>query len=243
MAWYSLFSCVSLVSVWWSLSAAHTPNITLIRTSLGSGFHRDLVTTLRFAVPLNPPACFVLLRERLPQGAFPDPHKLSAQPQHIHSEIFVLSKVDVEAHTAAASPIVLLAFASLPNNGEGTEQAEKGDHVSVWVPLTLRYHDPAPPGLHQYAEFVLPNPELLLRCGTDGKQQTCVRTAQVEAPCSMANESLCLWCRQAYHAEQRPLLFSVPVGSESHLHMVATMTFATVTGCTLLLLWGIAQHL
>ncbi|KAJ3599327.1 hypothetical protein NHX12_033290 [Muraenolepis orangiensis] len=130
----------------------------LVSTDIhGKGFHRDLVTTVKFS-PAVPDVLNLLLVHKLPSGIYVDPYQLASLSGDSHLQILLDSAIDLEAPAHRTRGFAALVFALLVTDGSS-------NLLKMTVPIHCRYHEPSL-GEDKTAYVSVAPPDLLVRSGT-----------------------------------------------------------------------------
>ncbi|XP_043926252.1 phosphatidylinositol-glycan biosynthesis class X protein isoform X4 [Protopterus annectens] len=130
-------------------------SVTVTRTILKDGFHRELLTTVKLRTLTNTVGgCSVLIKELLPAGLFADPYQLASLREYGILEALLLKPVDIEAPEYLSSSQTVLVY--LKPDPSCTRC------YTATVPVHGRYHRPSED--KSTATITLENPKLLLHC-------------------------------------------------------------------------------
>ncbi|XP_043926253.1 phosphatidylinositol-glycan biosynthesis class X protein isoform X5 [Protopterus annectens] len=133
-------------------------SVTVTRTILKDGFHRELLTTVKLRTLTNTVGgCSVLIKELLPAGLFADPYQLASLREYGILEALLLKPVDIEAPEYLSSSQTVLVY--LKPDPSCTRC------YTATVPVHGRYHRPSED--KSTATITLENPKLLLHCLKD----------------------------------------------------------------------------
>jgi hypothetical protein len=120
----------------------------LSRTGLHSGFHN----------------CEVLLKEHLPSGLYIDLYQAENLHQFGGPKVYSPVDIDVELPEFLSKAHVVYVYNTLAH------VANTGSlHADLTVPIHVRYHKPSIK--HDFAQAILPPPEVFFRCPLCERQQ------------------------------------------------------------------------
>ncbi|PFX22606.1 Phosphatidylinositol-glycan biosynthesis class X protein [Stylophora pistillata] len=211
------------------------------RTQQKSGFHRDLITYIKwdilssFGEHYNLLDCQLLLVEKFPSGVYIDPDQLKNEVEFGGPEVLFKESVNIEALAHHSSSNEMLVFPKITIDS-------KMDilKANITIPIHLRYHQAAKDA--KFASVLLPPPQVLGRCpnGVAFPTDRC-GSDPVQAPCDAKRLSTCDWIalklRSKDQSESRmSLVLQVPIGQTEHsLPIIALTVFSTMAGCVLTL--------
>jgi hypothetical protein len=233
-----LVSTVKMITV---AAASEENKIVLVRKLLGSGFHRDLETTVSIPRSVRTQHgssdCAFLLFETLPPGVYADPFQVQSMVPFGGPQVLFDRAVNIEAAEFSSKPHELLIFLSMPEKKVDKEASESVFVVTLTI--HARYHRASTdPSMSHSVVNILP-PGLYFNCSSLGAADTLL------APCDILNSSMCQWNHLAYKSNFPVLQLSVPVGQLKDIPLVVVTTLlVTVTVCAVLVkeIWTLPQQ-
>ncbi|CAL8307144.1 unnamed protein product [Lota lota] len=198
----------------------------------GKGFHREMVTTVKFS-PDVPNVLSVLLVHKLPRGIYVDPYQLASLSGHLQVTSFIIlldSAINLEAPAHRTGGFAALVYAPLVGKGSKL--------LKTSIPIHCRYHEPSF-GDRKAVIVNIGPPDLLLRSETCNDLKP---YAIVDAPCTAANSSICSWVQIQLHQVQSHVSLQIPVGDGSLAIPVICGTLLVTVICCLALSLNIWKH-
>jgi phosphatidylinositol glycan class X len=210
-----------------------SPTCQLIRTCLRSGFHRDIESnvTVTFAKQLPPEVeCEVLLKEYLPTGLFVDLYQTENLHQFGGPKVYSPVDIDVELPEFMSQNHTLHVYNAMTRHATNNLQLQ----ANLSLPIHVRYHRPS--SEHDYAQAVLPTPDVFVRCRMSKYWVDLLSHLVVVAePCSDNTSADCAWIQLTCIGAES-LTFEVPVGKLAHkILVVIVTTLVTLTGMAFLI--------
>ncbi|XP_055021347.1 phosphatidylinositol-glycan biosynthesis class X protein [Boleophthalmus pectinirostris] len=192
-----------------------------------SGFHRELVTIIRFnnSGLLNK----ILLVYSWPNDIYVDPFQLASLKDQRNWEMLLDSTIDLETPAHKSSGFVTHLFPHL-------EELTSGQ-INLTIPIHGRYQKPSYHG-NAFTSVDIHPPSLLLQ-----GIETCTQlnnldsftTTVVDAPCTADNSSTCQWIQVQPQEQPEPVTLQLPVGDASLVIPVCGGTLLVTIICTVAL--------
>ncbi|XP_078266749.1 phosphatidylinositol-glycan biosynthesis class X protein isoform X1 [Rhinoraja longicauda] len=208
-------------------------SVSLNRSIVKSGFHRELVIDVRLGDGAHPDCC-IMIQEQLPRGLYVDPYELASLREH-NAKIFVQKRIDIEAPEYLSTAHMVIIYLNPNTSNPG--------YFTGLVPVHVRYHRPTDVE-ETNTLVILTNPHLMIHCPRDNLVQASWNPSMSELPCSLRNPSTYRWVNVTYQNVGEILTLQVPVGQKKHALIVTAATLlATILCCTLLLkgVWKYGQ--
>ncbi|CAL8395273.1 unnamed protein product [Boreogadus saida] len=192
----------------------------------GNGFHREMVTTVKFS-PDVPNVLNVLLVHKLPRGIYVDPYQLATlNDSDSHLQILLDSPINLEAPAHRTGGFSALLYATLV--GQRSKLLKKS------IPIHCRYHEPSF-GDQKAVIVNIGSPDLLLRSATCIDGSNFKSYSIVDAPCTATNSSICSWVQIHLNKEQSHVSLQIPVGDGSLvIHVICGTLLVTFICCSAL---------
>lgn len=221
-----LFFCLtshSISDIW-----ATCPEVTVTREILNEGFHRDLVSRVKFiGLSEHVENCKVMFQEKVPSGLYIDPYQLSSLQEHNITEAIVTDMVDVEATEYLSIRHTAFIFAK-------PDPFTCAECFRADIPVHIRYHQPSLEDGE--ASVTLQSPQLLIRCSTGRPLRECWEYSEVDAPCAARDGTICRWNNIKYRAVPEELTLQVPVGLQQHSSVICALTLLVTLSCSVMIL-------
>ncbi|XP_035824111.1 phosphatidylinositol-glycan biosynthesis class X protein isoform X2 [Aplysia californica] len=173
--------------------------VTLSRQLVGSGFHREIKTTVTVSNgtrrALTDGKCRLLLLETLSPGVYADPFQLKSLEPFGGPKVAFSAEVDLEATADQSKPLEINIFIDIYSTDEKTP-----NEWTIGLPVHGRYHRPS---LHKGAssvEVIILNPVLYSSCSFPGSSNPVLL-----APCDASNNSKCKWNPILYQRTKKGL--------------------------------------
>ncbi|XP_055077319.1 phosphatidylinositol-glycan biosynthesis class X protein [Periophthalmus magnuspinnatus] len=189
-----------------------------------TGFHRELVTTIRF----NNSGLLskILLLYSWPKDIYVDPFQLASLGDQRNWEMLLDSTIDLETPAHKSSGFVTYLFPHL-------EQLPSAQ-VNLTIPIHGRYQKPSHHGNALNSVDIHP-PSLLLwaiETCTQLSNLSSFTTTVVVAPCTANNSSTCQWIEVHPQQQPDPVTLELPVGDASLVIPVCGGTLLVTIICT-----------
>ncbi|KAM4738519.1 phosphatidylinositol-glycan biosynthesis class X protein [Anableps anableps] len=196
------------------------------------GFHREVTTT----VELRPSAlsgASVLLLYRWPSGVFVDPYQLESLSDQSNWEILLDTSIDLEVPAHKTSGFLTYVFPSHTGSAPS--------FLKVPIPVHGRYHGPSFAGKAFTSVHIEP-PDLLLRTEKCTDLHRFESQSVVDAPCTVSNNSICLWVKKPLQQEHSTISVMLPVGDGSAAMLVCGGTLLVTMICCVALSKYMLKH-
>uniref|UniRef100_A0A0B7A2D9 Phosphatidylinositol-glycan biosynthesis class X protein n=1 Tax=Arion vulgaris TaxID=1028688 RepID=A0A0B7A2D9_9EUPU len=205
-------------------------DIVMVRRLSGSGFHRNIETTISIPNSIRSqhklPDCTFLLFETLPPGIYADPFQIQSLVPFGGPQVLFDRDVNIEAAEFSSKPHEVFIYLSM---SKGTTSEGSSDDLILSLPIHARYHKPSvDPNVSHSVVTILP-PGLYSSCSHSHLADTLM------APCDVVNSSMCQWNHLAYKSSFPVVQLNVPVGNQKDIPLVVVITLLmTVTVCAFL---------
>lgn len=200
-------------------------SVSLNRSIVKNGFHRELVIDVRLGDGAHPDCC-IMIEEQLPRGLYVDPYEVASLHEH-GAKIFVQKGIDIEAPEYLSTAHMVIIYLNPNTSNPG--------HFTGKIPVHVRYHRPTDVE-ETNTLVILTNPRLMIHCQRDDLVQASWNPSVSELPCSLKSPSTLRWVNVTYQNVGEILTLQVPVGQKKHALIVTAATLlATILCCTLLL--------
>uniref|UniRef100_A0A8C0AFJ1 Phosphatidylinositol-glycan biosynthesis class X protein n=1 Tax=Bos mutus grunniens TaxID=30521 RepID=A0A8C0AFJ1_BOSMU len=130
--------------------------IILRQEVLKDGFHRDLLTKVKFGESIEDlQTCRLLIKQYIPTGLFVDPYELaSLRERNITEAVMVSENFNIEAPNYLSKESEVLIYAR--------QDSQCIDCFQAFLPVHYRYHQPHIKDGETF--IVVHNPDLLMYC-------------------------------------------------------------------------------
>ncbi|KAJ1089306.1 hypothetical protein NDU88_002457 [Pleurodeles waltl] len=213
----------SISGIW-----AICPEVTVTREIFNEGFHRDLVSRVKFiGLSEHVDNCKVMFQEKVPSGLYVDPYQLSSLQEHNITEAIITDMVDVEAPEYLSTEHAAYIFAK-------PDLLTCAKCFRADIPVHFRYHQPSLEDGE--ASVTLQGPQLLIRCSPGRTLEECWEYSKVDAPCAANDGIICRWNNIKYRAVPEELTLHVPVGLHQHSSVICALTLLVTLSCSVMIL-------
>jgi len=207
--------------------------VSVMRRIFNPGFHKEILSEveLMLTTTVLPDRCSLLIEETMPRGAYVDPDLVKDSRQLTGLRMYIPAKVNVEAPEFESEAHRVFIFRHL-------EVQENLRVTAVSVPVSLRYHRPAPAapdGLVPPATVKILNPRLMIACEGEDLLLNC-SSRRVTTFCDETGHDKCDWLNVPYKINVPSVEVSVPVGNSDHASLVVGVTTFITCGATIYLL-------
>lgn len=190
-----------------------------------TGFHRELVTTVRF----NKHGLLhkALLVYNMPKDIYLDPYQLESMRDQKNWEMLLDSTINLEMPAHKSSGFRTYLYVHLEGSTDG--------QINLTIPIHGRYQKPSFKG-NDFIAITIPPPDLLLRTVQNCTQLNNLESfSLVDAPCTADNSSTCQWIKLHHKQLPGPVTLRVPVGDASQVIPVCGGTLVlTIISCAAL---------
>lgn len=208
--------------------------IILRQEVLKDGFHRDLLTTVKFGQSIEDlQTCQLLIKQYIPTGLFVDPYELaSLRETNITEAVMVSENFNMEAPNYLSEESEVLIYAA--------QDPQCIDCFQAFLPVHYRYHRPHS---KDGETFILVNkPDLLMYCDQEFPILKCWAQSEVAAPCALKNNNICQWNNMKYKSVYKNVTLQVPVGLTVHTFLVCSVTLLITILCSTSILVAVFKH-
>ncbi|XDA71120.1 hypothetical protein R6Z07_001498 [Ovis aries] len=188
--------------------------IILRQEVLKDGFHRDLLTKVKFGESIEDlQTCRLLIKQYIPTGLFVDPYELaSLRERNITEAVMVSENFNIEAPNYLSKESEVLIYAR--------QDSQCIDCFQAFLPVHYRYHRPHIKDGETFT--VVHNPDLLMYCDQEFPVLKCWAQSKVTAPCALNSKDICQWNNMKYKSVYKNLTLQVPVGLTIHTSLVCS---------------------
>ncbi|GAB2296408.1 hypothetical protein Dimus_030528 [Dionaea muscipula] len=201
----------------------------LHRHMVGEGSHRHLSSYLSYSIVPDcisddsEQHCEIIIIERLPPGVFADPFEYEHLQRSVFKDAAVFGDMNLELPSFLSSrSIVEVHMEAVFNITMGQKILLE---MEIEIPVHARY-----PRLEEggYSRIEFGAPDLLLRCGVEGRQYS--------RNCSLT------FITGSSDLGSDAIVWSVPAGIEAHGTVVSVVTFASVILSAILIIMVSLRH-
>ncbi|XP_055275635.1 phosphatidylinositol-glycan biosynthesis class X protein [Moschus berezovskii] len=208
--------------------------IILRQEVLKDGFHRDLLTKVKFGESIEDlQTCRLLIKQYIPTGLFVDPYELaSLRERNITEAVMVSENFNIEAPNYLSKESEVLIYAR--------QDSQCIDCFQAFLPVHYRYHRPHSKDGEIF--IVIHNPDLLMYCDQEFPVLKCWAQSEVTAPCALNSKDICQWNTMKYKSVYKNLTLQVPVGLTIHTYLVCSVTLLITILCSTLILVAVFKY-
>ncbi|XP_070215117.1 phosphatidylinositol-glycan biosynthesis class X protein [Bos mutus] len=208
--------------------------IILRQEVLKDGFHRDLLTKVKFGESIEDlQTCRLLIKQYIPTGLFVDPYELaSLRERNITEAVMVSENFNIEAPNYLSKESEVLIYAR--------QDSQCIDCFQAFLPVHYRYHQPHIKDGETF--IVVHNPDLLMYCDQEFPVLKCWAQSEVTAPCTLNSKDICQWNNMKYKSVYKNLTLQVPVGLTIHTSLVCSVTLLISILCSTLILVAVFKY-
>ncbi|XP_025123045.1 phosphatidylinositol-glycan biosynthesis class X protein [Bubalus bubalis] len=208
--------------------------IILRQEVLKDGFHRDLLTKVKFGESIEDlQTCRLLIKQYIPTGLFVDPYELaSLRERNITEAVMVSENFNIEAPNYLSKESEVLIYAR--------QDSQCIDCFQAFLPVHYRYHRPHIKDGETF--IVVHNPDLLMYCDQEFPVLKCWAQSEVTAPCTLNSKDICQWNNMKYKSVYKNLTLQVPVGLTIHTSLVCSVTLLISILCSTLILVAVFKY-
>ncbi|XP_078266751.1 phosphatidylinositol-glycan biosynthesis class X protein isoform X2 [Rhinoraja longicauda] len=147
-------------------------SVSLNRSIVKSGFHRELVIDVRLGDGAHPDCC-IMIQEQLPRGLYVDPYELASLREH-NAKIFVQKRIDIEAPEYLSTAHMVIIYLNPNTSNPG--------YFTGLVPVHVRYHRPTDVE-ETNTLVILTNPHLMIHCPRGWRNLNTAGSCRAEEAC------------------------------------------------------------
>uniref|UniRef100_A0A452EL80 Phosphatidylinositol-glycan biosynthesis class X protein n=1 Tax=Capra hircus TaxID=9925 RepID=A0A452EL80_CAPHI len=208
--------------------------IILRQEVLKDGFHRDLLTKVKFGESIEDlQTCRLLIKQYIPTGLFVDPYELaSLRERNITEAVMVSENFNIEAPNYLSKESEVLIYAR--------QDSQCIDCFQAFLPVHYRYHRPHIKDGETF--IVVHNPDLLMYCDQEFPVLKCWAQSKVTAPCALNSKDICQWNNMKYKSVYKNLTLQVPVGLTIHTSLVCSVTLLISILCSTWILVAVFKY-